>query len=169
MRAATADAHDDLDRAFEAFDLNQLDGFDAFLRVHQTAMTAVAPVFERFVHDELAMAAPDYPAMLAADLGGSANPHAVAPADLDGVGAAYVVAGSRLGLSVLRKRGFARPSRYMEDREGLAVWRALTAWMAAQPADAAQQRRAEASARAGFEVFSRALAAALPPAEVHAA
>lgn len=158
MRAATADLHDALDRDFAVFDLTQAAGFDAFLRVHQAAMAAIAPAFERFVEDELDMAAPDYPAMLTADVGAAAaQPHSVLR-DLDGVGAAYVVAGSRLGLSVLRKRGFARPSLYMDDRSGLDVWRALLAWMDRQPGDPAQRRRAEVSAREGFGVFARALA-----------
>jgi heme oxygenase len=157
MRAATADLHDELDRAFAVFDLAEPAGFDAFLRVHQSAMAAIAPAFEAFVRGPLAMAAPDYPAMLAADLDRPAP--TAGGVELDGVGAAYVVAGSRLGRSVLRKRGFARPSRYMDDRAGLAVWRALLAWMEIQPETPAQRIRAEASAREGFGIFARALAA----------
>lgn len=160
MRAATAEAHDDLDHAFAVFDLADPSGFESFLAVHHAAMATIAPIFADFVTGTLAMPAPDYLAMLAADMGHRAPPAAPAPDALDGLGAAYVVAGSRLGLAVLRKRGFARPSRYMDDRAGLDVWRTLTGWMVAQPNDAAARRRAGDSARAGFAVFADALAAA---------
>lgn len=112
------------------------------------------------------MAVPDYPAMLREDLvelkanGDPVPPHNGQAADPQ-PGIAYVIAGSRLGLAMIRKHGYwgrahDLPSRYMEDLQGQAIWKELARRLdttVLPPADADVQCQA---AVAAFETFHTA-------------
>jgi len=75
----------------------------------------------------------------------------------------YVLAGSRLGLAMIRKRGYwgrdaGRTSAYMEDSDGIAVWRALTAWMGVQAPSPDALGAMCTSATQSFDTFRQAFA-----------
>lgn len=170
LRAATAPAHARLDAAFGALDLRQEEGCRRFLAAHAIALRALFPRFARFVQDELSSPCPDYPAMLAQDLAergceADALPLLDAPAPAmagdAAAGMAYVIAGSRLGNAVIRRNGYAgretgRPSRYMEDDAGHALWKALVPWLRARAFPPRQRERCEAAALATFTAFEHA-------------
>ncbi|EHJ60473.1 heme oxygenase protein [Novosphingobium pentaromativorans US6-1] len=174
LRAATAEAHARLDRAFGALDLADRDGLTRFLSAHAIGMEPLFPAFRSFVEDELGMACPDYPAMLREDLRSLGDDQdglpqlAVAPAlraPRAQVGVSYVVAGSRLGMAVLRRQGYwgdrtasGTAGRYMEDESGHAVWKSLMPWLKGQSFDQGEREAVTAAALAAFSSFASAFA-----------
>ncbi|WP_232512616.1 biliverdin-producing heme oxygenase [Novosphingobium sp. PP1Y] len=174
LRAATAQAHARLDGAFGALDLSERDGLARFLSAHAIGLGPLFPVFRNFVESELGMNCPDYPAMLSEDLRSLGNdpddlpqlavdPALQAPSAPVGVG--YVVAGSRLGMAVLRKQGYwgeqstsATPGRYMEDESGHAVWKTLMPWLKGRTFDQGEREAVTAAALAAFSSFASAFA-----------
>lgn len=169
LRAATGAAHEKLDAAFGALDLGRKDDLARFLRGHAIGMRALFAPFRAFVESELELACPDYPAALRADLAALGEDAAHLPrlsspwlaGDGAALGLAYVIAGSRLGLAMLRKRGYygrstGLRSHYMEDESGIAIWRALLAHMRDTELDDARIAAACAAARGTFTCFGQA-------------
>lgn len=138
LREATTASHQALDSAFGSLNLSERDDQVRFLAAHAIGIDAVFPVFRHFVENDLGLPCPDYPAMLSDDLkslGMDETLPRIAPpeAPVD-AGLAYVVAGSRLGLAVIRKGGYwgrtnGQPSAYMEDEAGQDIWKALLVWL----------------------------------------
>lgn len=170
LREATAPSHARLDDAFGALALDQRDDLARFLRAHATGMASLYPAFRTFMKAELGQICPDYPAMLRADLEALGEQEAggsEAPLSFDQPGTAagisYVVAGSRLGLTVIRQRGYwgeaeGFRSAYMEDGAERAGWKALVPWLRARGDDISGRDGARAAALASFDIFARAFA-----------
>ncbi|WP_374412431.1 biliverdin-producing heme oxygenase [Novosphingobium colocasiae] len=169
LRCATGPAHDKLDAAFGSLDLTRRDDLARFLRGHAIGMAAIFAPFRAFVGGELHLSCPDYPAALRADLTELGEDTTTLPrisspwlaADGAALGLAYVVAGSRLGLAMLRKRGYHGQSaglcsRYMENESGIGIWQALLAHMRAATLDDAHIAAACAAARDTFACFAEA-------------
>jgi heme oxygenase len=168
LRHATRASHEALDASFGSLDMMEEADFRRFLAAHFIGVVPLFPLYRAFVTEELGIAAPDFPEMLRADLAGLESSSAVLPAialpqPVDPVGVTYVLAGSRLGLAMIRKRGYwaregGQASAYMEDGDGIAVWRALTAWMADQTPAPKALDDISASATLAFDVFRQAFA-----------
>lgn len=154
---------------FGALDLNDRADYARFLASHAIALAACQPILDPFVVEQLRLPLPAFSALLRLDLAALGTPAeilprlALAPAT-DPIGVAYVILGSRLGLTVLRQRGFwgARASAYMSDDSGLALWRGLVAWLRYRPIADARIEAACASAEASFDLFRLAFAATAP-------
>lgn len=169
LREATAASHETLDGAFGSLDLRLRSDYVRFLSGHAIGMTPLYASFRSFVTDELGMACPDFPAMLQSDLAGLgvdvAELPAIAPAsELTAQGSGYVIAGSRLGLAMIRKAGYwgrdhALPSAYMEDDAGLAIWKATAAHLKRTVTDEPEAHRQSMAAVAAFETFRAAFTA----------
>ena len=175
LRDATAADHERLDAAFGSLDLTVEADFVRFLAGHALGLT---PVFRRFrdsVEGMFGIACPDYLALVRADLAehgfdtARLSPLVAAHADTADVdvgsdmGTVYVVAGSRLGLAMLRKQGYAGSaggavSRYMEDRQGLEIWRALLERMRTRSFSPREIDAAQVAARGAFKGFARGFA-----------
>lgn len=172
LREATRASHEDLDAAFGALDLADRGEYGRFLTAHYIAVAPLYPAFRDFCAAELDVAAPDFPGMLRDDLAeigldASALPVLAAPVTLDPAEVTYVLAGSRLGIAAIRKhdywgRSHATACRYMEDTDGLAVWRGLTAWMRGRPCVSPAPEPRGASALTAFALFREAFAASAP-------
>jgi heme oxygenase len=177
LRKATGAAHEQLDASFGSLDLATRSGLTRFLAAHAIGLAPMFPVFSAFVEQQLGLECPDYPAMLHADLralssdaasfpvldvpleiaGASASPEAA-------TGIGYVVCGSRLGLAMIRQRGYwgeaqGFRSAYMSDGRGHEAWRALVPVLKARQYTSAQADAARKGALAAFETFTRAFAA----------
>jgi|EndMetStandDraft_6_1072998.scaffolds.fasta_scaffold01421_4 heme oxygenase len=168
LRSATRASHEALDASFGSLDLRDEADFQRFLTAHFIGLAPLFPHYRTFVTEELGLAAPDFPGMLRADLarldrGSSTLPTIEAPSPASAAGVTYVLAGSRLGLAMIRKRGYwgkdaGSTSAYMEDSDGIAVWRALTAWMGAQTPGPQALGEICISATLAFDVFRQAFA-----------
>jgi heme oxygenase len=169
FREATRASHETLDAAFGSLNLAARDDYVRFLSGHAIGLASLARAFRRFVEDELDLACPDYVTMLREDLAqlgvdADALPQRAAAAEISPAAAGYVISGSRLGLAMLSGQGYwgrdnGVPSAYMEDTQGLTVWKAAVAHLKdAQPGDqdAARERRA---AVAAFDTFRNAFEA----------
>lgn len=167
LRAATAQAHERLDASFSSLPLASRDGYQRFLAGHAIGWAALWPQLRDFA-PSLGAPAPDYPAMLAADLADLGIDAAGLPAldapPPDSPGAtSYVLAGSRMGIATIRRQpnwasANGTAGRYLADDAGPGLFRAVREWMAG-PAGAAQDRDAAArSACAAFAVFADAFA-----------
>jgi heme oxygenase len=168
LRTATRASHEALDASFGSLDMRDEGDFQRFLAAHFIGLAPLFPHYLAFVTDELAIPAPDFPGMLRGDLAAigmnaAALPVVTQQQPASAAGITYVLAGSRLGLAMIRKRGYwgseaGRTSAYMEDSEGIAVWRGLTAWMAAQTLTVDEREAMCASATQAFDVFREAFA-----------
>ncbi|MET1756774.1 heme oxygenase [Novosphingobium sp. RD2P27] len=173
-RAATKGSHDSLDAAFGSLDLSNRADYVRFLRGHAMGLASIFDGFRRFVEEDLHLACPDYPAMLADDLtkvGVDARDlRSVSPAgEVSQRAAGYVIAGSRLGLAALARSGYwgrthALPSTYMDDRQGLAIWKHTAAKLKQVVPDEARAERESSSAITVFDTFRDAFAASAPAA-----
>ncbi|WP_172705114.1 biliverdin-producing heme oxygenase [Sphingomonas sp. LH128] len=171
LREATGPSHERLDASFGALDLMTRDGLGRFLAAHAAGLEPMFPAFRGFLESELGLECPDYPAMLRADLdalGVDAVPSIETPAGLDAAGGeagiAYVVSGSRLGLVVIRQRGYwgeakGFRSAYMSDGRGHDAWKALVPVLRTRTYAPDQAEALRTAALAAFETFSRAFAA----------
>lgn len=166
LRDATHECHQSLDGMFGTLDLENEADFLRFLTAHFMGTQALYPAFRNFVGNELCLPVPDFPAMLSEDLQSNRIakddlPRIDAGAGLAPAAVAYVLCGSRLGLAMLRKRGYWRgygDSRYMEDTAGLDIWRALLTWLGSQAPNEAAREQMSASAVRCFDVFRDAFA-----------
>lgn len=173
-RVATRDSHDSLDAAFGSLDLSSRADYIRFLCGHAMGLGSVFACFRRFVEEDLHLACPDYPAMLSEDLtklGFEAHDlRPVSPAgEVSPSAAGYVIAGSRLGLAALARNGYwgrinALPSTYMEDQEGLTIWKHAAAKLKQEFPDEAHGERESICAIAVFDTFRDAFAASAPAA-----
>lgn len=172
LREATSASHDRLDTAFGSLDLSERADYARFLAGHAIGMSALFPAFRTFVERDLGTPCPDYPAMLSSDLatlGIDAGdlPNVAVSDGLTPLATAYVLAGSRLGLAMIRRNGYwgkaqGHPSAYMEDERGQAIWKDVVARLKQSQlteGDAAPER---AGAIAAFDTFSEAFAASAP-------
>ncbi|PNU02031.1 biliverdin-producing heme oxygenase [Novosphingobium guangzhouense] len=171
LREATGPSHERLDASFGALDLQTREGIGQFLAAHAAGLDPMFPAFRAFIEGELGLECPDYPAMLRADLDalGIAAPPTIEPApglDVAGgeAGIAYVVSGSRLGLVVIRQRGYwgegkGFRSAYMSDGRGHDAWKALVPVLRTRTYAPEQAEALRTAALAAFETFSRAFAA----------
>jgi heme oxygenase len=96
-------------------------------------------------------------------------PSVSSPSELTPIGAGYVVSGSRLGLTMIRRAGYwgsehALPSAYMEDEFGLAIWKAASAYLKRDDIDLSAAQRDSTAAVAAFETFRAAFTASAPQA-----
>lgn len=173
LRSATASAHQGLDAAFGSLDLTRRDEQARFLAAHAIGLEGLFPAVRDFARDVLGFACPDYPAMLRADLAelgveidlaahaedSECSKAARSPGTCPGT--CYVVAGSRLGMTVIRRDGYwgrdnGMPSRYMEDEAGHGLWKALVPWLRNRRADDPESAAALAAAANAFRAFERA-------------
>lgn len=177
LRTATGPSHERLDASFGALDLSTREGLVRFLAAHAIGIAPLFETFRAFVEGELKLSCPDYPQMLRSDLGAlgvdaDALPAIATPAAIDAEGAAagiaYVVCGSRLGLVVIRQRGYwgeaqGFRSAYMSDGQGHDAWKALVPILRGRtpgPGQAANQAdAARDAALAAFETFTLAFEA----------
>ncbi|WP_236711197.1 heme oxygenase-like domain-containing protein [Novosphingobium barchaimii] len=146
-----------------------------FLAAHAIGLAPLFPAFRGFVEERLGLECPDYPAMLRADLAAlgidvAALPVVDVPAEITGddaaAGVAYVVCGSRLGLTMIRQRGYwgeaeGFRSAYMTDGRGHEAWKALVPTLRGGTFTPAQAEAARAAALAAFAVFTGAFAASV--------
>jgi heme oxygenase len=186
LREATGPSHERLDASFGSLDLATQPGLTRFLAAHAIGLAPMFPVFSAFVEQQLGLECPDYPAMLRADLQAlgtdtAAFPALDIPAEIAGAaaspeaatGIAYVVCGSRLGLAMIRQRGYwgeaqGFRSTYMSDGRGHEAWRALVPVLKARRYAPAQAETARQGALAAFETFARAFAASAAATGQHA-
>lgn len=169
---ATGPAHSVLDSSFGSLDLDDRDDYARFLLAHAIGLMPLFGIYRDFVTRELAVPSPDFPGMLAADLADLGMtvpniPNVCVDDGLSAPGIAYVVSGSRLGLTMIRRDGYwgrthGQPSRYMEDDSGLQVWKSLVAWMKRTAASPEEEQRAAQAALAAFDVFGCAFEASAP-------
>lgn len=174
LREATAASHQALDGAFGSLNLSNRSDFVRFLSGHAIGMAPLYDRFRAFIEEDLEGTCPDFPAMLRADLAAlgvdtATLPQVTAPNELTKAATAYVVAGSRLGLAMIRKAGYwgsadGMLSAYMEDDTGRAIWKEVAARFKAHIPDDVEAARERAAAVAAFETFRQAFAAS---GEVH--
>ena len=174
LRQATAPSHDSLDAAFGSLDLKTRDGYARFLSGHAIGLAPLFDSFHSFVTRDLSMNCPDYRAMLHADLAAlgidaDSLPELAKDTALSPRSSGYVIAGSRLGLTTLRRNGYwgqsqALPSSYMEDDSGLAIWKETAIRFKAIEPDADEAARESAGAVAAFDTFRAAFVASAPEA-----
>lgn len=104
LRSDTRVSHNDLDRKVSQFDLTTPFGFVSFLHMQSAALRSIAPRAERSdakegISDLLSRAESDLRAIGASHDVGTMDIGPLHPLAID-----YVIAGSRLGTQVLRKR-----------------------------------------------------------------
>lgn len=173
LREETREAHERLDAHFSQYDLSDRDDYAAFLTAHAAAFIPI----ERALTDAgAARLFPDWSEMirshwLAADLEalGIAMPAPVDPPAFDGQAAicagAYVLEGSRLGGTVLRKAvGADLPHAYLAHDPALR-WPQFVAEIERLLQEDVDRSQAVASANAVFECFLRA--ASMPTSGAH--
>jgi heme oxygenase len=171
LREATASSHDTLDKAFGSLDLTVHEEYVRFLCGHAIGIRPLFATFRSFVENDLGVACPDYPVMLHDDLAAlgvdaADLPAVEVPSTLTPLATGYVVAGSRLGLAVIRKKGYwgqahALPSAYMEDNAGQAIWKDAVARLKSEVSDKSVLDREGAAAIAAFGTFRDAFAASM--------
>lgn len=166
LRAATAEAHARVDRAFSRFDLARRDSYARFLQAHAAALLPLEPALDAGAAPALGIGweARRRGDALRADLAalGAEPPEAedltpiTEPAAA--LGTIYVLEGSRLGGSLI-KRSVPNdfPAAFLAPGPADG-WRALLAALEDRLADAALRDEAIAAARAVFARFERSAA-----------
>jgi heme oxygenase len=172
LREATSASHETLDGAFGSLNLSDRADYVRFLSGHAIGMAPLFDSFRAFVEDDLQFDCPDFPAMLRADLAAldidvDRLPRVAASGPLSASATAYVVAGSRLGLAMIRKNGYwgraqDLPSSYMEDDAGREIWKHVVARLKERVPDEGEAEREGAAAVAAFDTFGAAFAASAP-------
>lgn len=170
LREATGPSHERLDAAFGSLDLSKRADLATFLSAHAIGLEPLFPAFRGFVEDELGLECPDYPAMLRKDLDAlgvgplpSVAPRAGLADEAGKAGIAYVVCGSRLGLVVIRQRGYwgeaqGFRSAYMTDGRGHEAWKALVPVLRSRTRATADVNAVRTAALAAFDTFADAFA-----------
>jgi heme oxygenase (biliverdin-IX-beta and delta-forming) len=166
LRDATRASHEKLDAAFGSLQMAQRDDYVRFLSGHAIGLAPMFAAFCSFVEKDLGLACPDYPAMLRDDLAkldinADALPRVPVQGDLSPAAIGYVVSGSRLGLTVIGRAGYwgrenGLPSSYMEDTQGLTVWKATAAHLKQQELSDEAAAPERAAAIAAFDTFRAA-------------
>lgn len=175
LRERTRARHDVVDRGISRLDLGDRGDFVRFLITQRLALAVLEPLLVDclpgrpwpsrlgLLDGDLAhLEVGSLPALELADWG-----HA-APDPAERLGLAYVVAGSHLGLRVLRMRWSGASDarvlaagRFMEDDAVARWWPALEEALEAQLTDGESLARAVESAQATFGLYGCALEAAL--------
>ncbi|WP_236554915.1 heme oxygenase [Novosphingobium sp. 9U] len=140
-----------------------------FLSGHAIGLAPLFGSFQAFAEQDLGMACPDYPEMLRQDLAAlgvdSARlPQVAASGGLTRLATGYVIAGSRLGLTMIRRQGYwgaahALPSAYMEDERGLAIWKEAASLMKQRDLGDLEAQAERDAAVATFDTFRAAFVA----------
>lgn len=166
LRAATAEAHGGLDASFSALPLDSRAGFARFLVGHAIGWTALGPQLRDFAARELDTPVPDYAALLAQDLAEmdidtAVLPRIEPPAAACPVAVSYVLAGSRMGIAMIRRQPTwaaetGRAGRYLADPSGPDLFRALRDWMDGPAGDEVDRDAAARAACGAFAVFAHA-------------
>ena len=167
LRTATRAEHDRVDALGERYDLTSANGYGSFLMAHARAL----PSLEAAIGTS-GQRPQDWPERrrtpaLLADLArlGLTPPAPLAAPELPrqamGLGALYVLEGSRLGGAVLRRRlkdaQPEAPDAYLSHGEGRPLWRSFLDWLADHEADPEAIEDAVAGARRAFGHFEKAL------------
>ncbi len=156
-----------MDATFGLLDLSRRDDYRRFLAAHYMAALSLQPLLAGFAERHLKMTAPDYSALLEDDLAGlGVKPEQLPHLTLDmpdEPAASYVLIGSRLGMSMIRRQGYwgaatGRPSAYMEDDRGIVVWRRLLTWFAEQRMNPEVAAETLEAAQRCFDLFRSAFA-----------
>ena len=185
LRDRTGALHDRLDHAMSRLDLSTRDGLGDFLLSHAYGLGAVQKGAQAFAARHLSLGMANYLSLVQADLralgirpdimepaiGRDTGHDDAGPDDTDhdriGAGGCYVLLGSRLGMGVLRQRGYWRGaafahSAYMEDRSEGRAWTDLLDWMDGGGNAGDEGRDAVLiGAQRAFAAFERGLARAL--------
>jgi len=161
LRAATADAHERVDRVFSAFDLSTREGYGAFLQAQAQALLPLERALDAGAGPALALDWPDRrrgTALLAdlANLGLDVpSGETVAPIgdEAEALGTLYVLEGSRLG-GILLKRSLPEgfPAAFLAEAPSHR-WQALLAGLEAALPTAALLARAITAAEQAFRRF----------------
>lgn len=178
LRTATRSDHEAVDDAFSELDLTRAADLAVFLGAHLTALRELEPFFEGLLPET---PWPSRVPLLLADLEalgaptvddrGAGSPRLLsetASADLESrsarLGAAYVVAGSHLGLRVLRRtwaesedERVLAADRFLQDESVAGYWQALLPRLEECGNDA-QRLAAVSGARLAFSRFAEGLA-----------
>ena len=167
LREETRDAHDAIDARYGALDLASIEDYRTFLGAQLLAWTALDRPWSRQLHRIAGRQAPDYAALLRADLaelaGSDPLPADLAPpAVMSDAGVAYVLAGSRIGMVTIRRRpnwgahhGYAQ--RFLVEPSGGHLFRLIVADLEREHGRAVDRTSLVASARLAFGVFHTAL------------
>lgn len=162
LRDATRAEHDLLDARFTALDISERAGFSVFVHVHLTCFQMMADAAEEGSYAggllrQMAAALSDDRAVL-----GTAQPapHSMLPATLDPLAIDYLVAGSRLGTKVLRKRWAAsadpvmqRANAYFGLESDPAFWRSTCAALSSIAADSPRAKAITRDSKILFGLF----------------
>lgn len=169
LREATSASHALLDAAFGSLKMDDRADYARFLSGHAIGLAPLFNSFRVFVEQDLGTACPDYPEMLRQDLAAlgidrAQLPQVAAAGTLTPAATGYVMAGSRLGLAMIRRQGYwgaahGHPSAYMEDERGLAIWKQAAGVLKQRELDDAQALAEREAAVAAFETFRAAFAA----------
>ena len=163
MRAATAPAHDRVDRAFGGFDLSTRDGYRAFLIAQAQPLVTVEAAIDAAQPGTIL---PDWPErrrapLIAADLT-ELNAPTPAPEPFElacasaTLGAIYVLEGSRLGGALLaRNVSMDLPGRFIRCPPAPKRWRDLIEVLDQTLVTDDQRDAAVCAARAVFDLFWR--------------
>ncbi len=167
LKNETSLGHDRVDADFASLPMDTKQGFATFLTAHHLAWSLLGTTWEQFVQYELGLRPPPYLSLLRDDLaevlGDRDLPQPLEAALPDcHAGIVYVLAGSRMGMAVIRRRpNWARESqrgqRFVEDGSGPTVFRAMVGYL-----DESTQGRVDApaaieAAKWTFSLFGRAM------------
>ncbi|MEO7635673.1 MAG: biliverdin-producing heme oxygenase [Sphingomicrobium sp.] len=164
LKAATAEAHERLDRIYSAFDLRRREDYGCFLRSLAVAFVPVeaalaAGGIARLVSGWSATVRSDALRRDLDDLSLALPPFALSPAFStvpELLGALYVLEGSRLGGTMLaRSVAPGLPFRFLASTNA-SGWRDLTKLIDERLRDVADLRAAARSAAAVFDLFEHA-------------
>ncbi|QPQ56182.1 biliverdin-producing heme oxygenase [Allosphingosinicella flava] len=172
MRAATAACHERVDALFSAFDLSTLEGYSAFLAAQAEAHVPIEAALddagiERIVPDWAERKRGSFILADLSDLGRHPegwdwdDAGALRLDDKEGkaalLGALYVLEGSRLGGSVLKRQVPAHlPTRFLGAPQQPGAWRKLLEMLDVFLYEPALVDAAAGAARQVFESFERA-------------
>ncbi|NSX55393.1 hypothetical protein [Parasulfitobacter algicola] len=167
IREQTRTDHDLLDRMITTLDIAQLDDFRVFLQIHHCCFVVMR---SRSLDQGLSTSVlSDMIDGLTADLEiVSGNRHAVdlpAPSALDPLSIDYMVAGSRLGSKILRKRWGAstdpcvqRANTYFSQAIDPKLWPETCRALSAMPPGSARADGIVEDTRIQFQLFAAAFA-----------
>lgn len=163
LRNETRARHEEVEAAFDRFDLDEREGMEGMLTAHRDALAALLP--------SMVDADPDLAGEIArlrtlshdsrTALTGESTMSAGQDVLIHPLGVAYVILGSRMGAGVIGKRLDASPAQwnaditaYFRDRGSLAHWKRLEKQLSAIDSPAEQDAIVEA-AHAAFGVFEQ--------------
>ncbi|QNN64154.1 biliverdin-producing heme oxygenase [Sphingomonas rhizophila] len=171
LRAATRDAHDQLDSHFSGYDLADPGDYGRFLTAHAAAFLPIEEALDRAGAARLVADWPTHrrrDALVAdlADLGLTVPAPVAAPAYANDdalLGGLYVLEGSRLGGAVLKRAvGDTLPHRFLSAPQESGRWRRFIATLDQFLYSGASLSRAGDAAKATFACFEQAVTVPRP-------